>query len=424
MHSIRRHLALLAILVTLTGTWSSPAAANEPEPELAWIATTPATSVPSPPRRSAEQLLTPPRPRTGGETAMQRAELAEDLKTECRSQPQATTPSGWVKDRFQQCFLGTREIGLYSMQDGTRLAKIDIEYSLLAFSYDGERRVDYVFSFDNFDTEGGVPLPTTTLTVSFAGCGTLVNCSTLVPARTELVPAWKVATDRTVQFTARTPQDTGDGLYKISRSLFTMDINVATAAPNVHPWSEVGMAASRVRFDSAGAALGGKWHGAVFSDFVPTAVFDRRAGSDHVEEATHIDHALHMPSLTFPSFAGKSVPGEGSRPLHRLMNATKQNANNAASKAICISIWGTDYTKNNRECDEFPFKTSYEGSSTSTNGNAATWHGSARPISSAHNSNGGNHLKLFFGLNRVLDENMGTSSEGTPSDPFLVTVVK
>ena len=43
----------------------------------------------------------------------------------------------------------------------------------------------------------------------------MVTCSPAAPGRAELAPAWKLAADRTIRFTATTPQDTGTGTYKI-----------------------------------------------------------------------------------------------------------------------------------------------------------------------------------------------------------------
>ncbi|MET7808886.1 hypothetical protein [Micromonospora chersina] len=356
---------------------------------------------------------------------------ADDLKTDCQQHSESRRPDGWARSRFEQCFIGSRTANLLSRQSGTVIATVEFTFSLLAFSVDGSRRVDYVFDFDSFDTKGGEPLPITTLTVDFAGCGALVTCSANPPMVSKLVPDWKLG-NRLYQFSINSPNDTGVGKFFIARSLIQMNMSIVTTAPDVAPWAEVAMTSSRARFDSARAALGGgKYHGAVFPDHIPTVEFDKRAGSTHQEEARHIDDALHAPWRTFPSFAGKSVPGEGSRPLHRLMNATLQNKNNSTSVGICNDVWGGSYSDGGRQCDEYPFKTTYEGSATSTGatkdnpdgGNGSLWHGSARPISGAHNSAGGSHLGVFFGQNRILDENMETASEGTPSDPFLVKVI-
>ena len=51
-----------------------------------------------------------------------------------------------------------------------------VSSSLLALAYDGQRRIDYVFTFDNFSLNLTYPADiyaTSTLTVSFGGCSAL-----------------------------------------------------------------------------------------------------------------------------------------------------------------------------------------------------------------------------------------------------------
>ncbi|KAB1107442.1 hypothetical protein F6X54_26745 [Micromonospora aurantiaca] len=410
---------------------SAQAANQEPiRPDKVWQA----TATPPPVTAPSEQGLRsvkPPAPRRITDSRAERLAAAEDLKTDCQEHDESRRPEGWARNRFEQCFLGKRKVHLLSRQSGVIVATIEFEYSLLAFAVDGSRKVNYVFDFDDFDTSGGEPLQITTLTVDFAGCGGVVACSPDPPLASKLVPDWQFG-NRHFEFSISSPNEAGDGTFLIARSLIQMNMSIVTVAPDVLPWREAVMTSSRVRFDSAKSALGaGKFYGAVFSDHVPTLEFDKRPGSAYLEEARHIDDALHSPWRTFPSFAGKSVPGEGARPLHRLMNATLKDKNNEVSVGICKDVWGAGYAAGGRECDEFPFKTTYEGSATSTGatqdnpngGNGSAWHGSARPISGAHNSAGGTHLLVFLGQNRVLDENVGTALEGTPSDPYLVKVL-
>jgi hypothetical protein len=113
------------------------------------------------------------------------------------------------------------------------------------------------------------------------------------------------------------------------------------------------------------------------------------------ESARHIDDALHHPERTFPSFVGKNIPGE-SVPLHRLTNTTQQAANNTAAVNTCISVWG-QYNGSLLNCDEYPFKTTYEG--------AAKGNGdySARLIDAADNQAAGTLLGVFYNANRILD---------------------
>jgi hypothetical protein len=422
-------LAILTLLSTGTPAVATPDTLSD---AAVWQVTSNIPSViPKPSVTPAP--ASPGRMRRSTDSAAVRTAAEEDLKTDCQNRQESRSVHGWARSRFEQCFIGSRTAHLISRQSGIVIATISFEYSLLAFAVDGSRRIDYVFDFDDFDTLGGQPLPVTTLTVNFTGCGGLVECSpSVLPTRSELVPDWKTG-NRLYQFSVTSPDDTGDGTFKIARSEVQMNMSIVTLAPDIVPWEERGMAASRARFDSARSALGqGKFHGAIFPDNIPTLQLNRGAGTDHFEEAVHVDDALHNTIRTFPSFFGKWPPGEGDRPLHRMMNGTLINKNHDASVSICEAVWGKSYTTGGKQCDEYPFKTTYEGSATSTGateanpngGNPFNWHGSARPIKGTDNGNGGNVLGLFYGQNRVLDENVGTPQQGTPSDPFRVIVLK
>jgi hypothetical protein len=164
---------------------------------------------------------------------------------------------------------------------------------------------------------------------------------------------------------------------------------------------------------------------------VPELAIDRSAASPYPSEAHHVDDALNHPNRTFPSVPLKSVPGQGARPLHRLMIDALQAANHSASVSVCIAVWGPKYTSNNRQCDEFPYQSTYEGSATSTGattanpagGKVSIWQGPTRPINGPDNTKAGTALGVFYGQNRVLDENIGTAQEGTSSDAFTVRLV-
>ncbi|MFF9405804.1 NucA/NucB deoxyribonuclease domain-containing protein [Streptomyces anandii] len=112
---------------------------------------------------------------------------------------------------------------------------------------------------------------------------------------------------------------------------------------------------------------------------------------------------MKRPERTFPSFAGKTVPGE-KEPLHRLIDKDKQKANRAKSIAQCKTVWG-DYSGTGLECDEYPFASTKEGSNKGDN------RYSVRLISGTDNRAGGNRLDEMYTLNRVLD-----------GDPFYVKI--
>ncbi len=170
--------------------------------------------------------------------------------------------------------------------------------------------------------------------------------------------------------------------------------------------------------------MAGKYVGTVFPEFTPTFDLVVIAAVDAtlplvIESARHIDDALHRPERTFPSFIGKTIPGEylpalgtSQRPLHRLIDSVANDSNRTAAGRICDDVWGSDGRSPNLNCDEYPFASTYEGAYTSTSSGTllAVWNGSARLINGDDNQTAGRYLNTrFYTVNRILD-----------SDPFFV----
>jgi len=97
-------------------------------------------------------------------------------------------------------------------------------------------------------------------------------------------------------------------------------------------------------------------------------LFKTRTGSfdctvrDSDWRAVHIRDAQIYPNRTFPSWPGKTVPGRagGNEPLHRMVDDALATANYNASVAYCKETWGPNYATGGKQCDEYPFKTTYE----------------------------------------------------------------
>jgi hypothetical protein len=191
------------------------------------------------------------------------------------------------------------------------------------------------------------------------------------------------------------------------------------------------MTTGQVRFDSAGARAG-MHNGTVFSDFTPTFDLLRLAREDnnhetmYKESIQHIDDALHNVARTFPSFIGKSPPGEykaslgaNQRPLHRLIDETLRGKNRDHAGKVCVDVWGEGASNPNLNCDEYPFASTIEGAYTGSSASTGdpegwrTWHGSARLIGEVDNQESGNlYLNIrFYQANRILD-----------GDPFFVAI--
>lgn len=190
--------------------------------------------------------------------------------------------------------------------------------------------------------------------------------------------------------------------------------DVATCVYN-HQWKVTGGGATTpwsngpdngVRFDSS-KSLGSKYYdaGVIFDRVTPSFHYDR-AQSDTAGVANHIYDALYKPQTTYPSKAGKVIPGDiwngNWRPLHRnwtnydaaAAEVTRKNRN--AKDAACR---GLSRPSDSYQCDEFPFASTKEGAGLG-DGNF-----SVRYVPGAENSKAGSELADWYGSDRILHNN-------------------
>ncbi|MEV3923458.1 NucA/NucB deoxyribonuclease domain-containing protein [Actinomadura coerulea] len=202
-----------------------------------------------------------------------------------------------------------------------------------------------------------------------------------------------------------------------------------------------------VRFDSAeylkaGASgenpsVGGE--GAVFYDIIPSLEYDYQDKTipnpadpskptyrGVHEVAAHIWQAFVSPDTTTPPDASKLIPGASNNlgdTLGRLYwDQGRRDANYNKSKYNCDKYFGTDPEK---ECDEFPFQSTYEGSA---------WHKynpsipdtqfSVKLISKHDNGEAGTRLSRWYSNDRILDWNWTVSDDlnGKLEDDFFVRI--
>ncbi|WP_327686229.1 NucA/NucB deoxyribonuclease domain-containing protein [Streptomyces sp. NBC_00467] len=79
-------------------------------------------------------------------------------------------------------------------------------------------------------------------------------------------------------------------------------------------------------------------------------------------EAAHIRQAFLVPQDTKPYMSAKKVPGQTAKdPLHRTVDSKRIDKNRAAAVKQCKRYWGPNYTNGDKECDEYPFASTYEG---------------------------------------------------------------
>ncbi|WBB52375.1 hypothetical protein [Verrucosispora sp. WMMD573] len=407
-----RRLASLVVAAVGVFATATPATAAVPRPEpTGWLVTESSGSTPTPDN-------TPPQT----STALPAALPQDDVKRICRSQhaAQASTQQGWMMDRFNRCHIGHRKVELRCRGCSTSIASVEFDYTLVGIAQNGTRQVDFYLSFDDWKALGGAERETTPMRVSLTGCGSLITCNPSGAEVSQPLGQWAAIPNMWVTMTS--PNNTGIGNDYRAQALVRLNMAITPVNPQIDPWIENGMTTADIRFDSAGAVVG-RHHGAVFSDVIPTydlaAIARADNGESRVEESIqHIDDALHHPVRTWPSFLGKSPPGEyrpeagaNQRPLHRLVDSQLQATNREWAGRVCRDVWGEGSATPNLNCDEYPMASTREGAYTGSGGADGnpdgwkTWHGSARLISEIDNQESGQrYLNIgFYQPQRIID---------------------
>ena len=365
----------------------------------------PSAAAPAAPVASAVPVASPSGTHVAATSAM-----VLDLKEDCETRDEATRDPGWFPDRYAHCRRGDGMIIVLNQQN-IPVGEIHFDIMILGFGNNGAREVNYLVYLDDWRKVGApdLSLDAAVVSVWFSCDVSLLPCADPSSgARTDTVLGW-----RAVDFfstTLTSPEVPGAG-EQIVRKRFALTIGFATPGqPYLSgPPQESGY--SNVRYDSASYV--GRARGAVFTDY--RLIFEVSLSIDNQDEsALHIRHAVDFPELTFPSWLGKSVPGEDDEPLTRMYNPADNDANRRKSEALCRELYGT-WDSSLVNCDEFPFASTYEGSKTGPERNGGYDRFSVRLIDAADNQYVGRQMLEveFYRVNRVLD-----------GDRFVVHVVR
>jgi len=133
--------------------------------------------------------------------------------------------------------------------------------------------------------------------------------------------------------------------------------------------------------------------GCVFHTVVPQLVFDGTPAATYPEAPLHIRDALYAPERTYPGLA-QPIPGRLDRnePLTRNYHG---NLSRTRVRSLCNTRW-PGYADEEKQCDEYPFRTTYQNANYS---DAI----SVRPINGSDNGSAGNRLVQFYNTHRLLD---------------------
>ncbi|MFF9870528.1 NucA/NucB deoxyribonuclease domain-containing protein [Streptomyces sp. NPDC013953] len=146
--------------------------------------------------------------------------------------------------------------------------------------------------------------------------------------------------------------------------------------------------------------------GSASFSYLATLTYSAKTGAPERGVALHIQKAFTSPKATKPPNGDKKVAGQSaSDPLHRLyLDEKRRKDNRARAVTNCRSHFGANYTDGGKECDEYPFATTYEGCAQSEyDPRAPKKNFSVMPVPAAQNGDAGTLLGQFYKKNRVID---------------------
>ncbi|WP_030432697.1 NucA/NucB deoxyribonuclease domain-containing protein [Allokutzneria albata] len=152
--------------------------------------------------------------------------------------------------------------------------------------------------------------------------------------------------------------------------------------------------------------------GCVFMDVAPRLGYSRSV-TEWSEFIKHIEDAQSGDiTRTVPGLPGTEIPGSraSTKQLTRLpctYDSARCNRNNYHAVKTCKATWGEDYATNAgypRECDEYPFKSTYEGADyNNSEGISSKWSYSARAMRNTHNNLAGRALGSWYREDHLID---------------------
>ncbi|MFF1497203.1 hypothetical protein [Streptomyces sp. NPDC058304] len=136
-----------------------------------------------------------------------------------------------------------------------------------------------------------------------------------VTTRSETIAQWTAKPFWQLNYTSPDTGKLDPANTQVVTGMITLDMRVSS--PTAVPWTDPVMAYSSVRFDYAGPTAG-KHKGTVFAEARVELVMSLKDPAVD-QSARHILDAQQLPERTFPSWAGKTVPGAESRERDRHM---------------------------------------------------------------------------------------------------------
>ncbi|MEU5347341.1 hypothetical protein AB0H18_42110 [Streptomyces sp. NPDC020766] len=429
----RRHLGLFAALISLALTWAmAPASAAESPGDLpeqgqligklvlpegpgneGWRQLTEKQAAASQdtPSRSLRDLAQGQRKATLEATEDEAPPSDVSTKAdydyyswdECRqNDPDQDETEFRHKNHFASCLVTRARYEFYQ-----RVGPFDIwvgEYTfritVLGRGERGVQRMRYDLDVDDWDSDG--------ITSSAAPLGITMSCINLPNAECDTVGGGRQGTISNWQFngfdyatfiTTRSPGG-GDFIhYDADRvNYHQMRLRVTSAT---FTWERD----YSFRCDAATYVSGG---GCIFHE-VPATMHYSLTGDGVDDVAAHIKKAQDDPENVYPGGIGTQIPGgrKSGKPLTRLypnMNddaLSYYNANNRIARATCQQ-YDPNYGTPGLQCDEYPFRSTWEGAYYTEDVPGSYWKYSAKMVNGDQNGKAGSDLGAWYTRDHIL----------------------
>lgn len=170
------------------------------------------------------------------------------------------------------------------------------------------------------------------------------------------------------------------------------------------------------RWDKASYLANSASGGAATFSYLGTLYYSKAEGSPERAVALHIEKGFKTPGLTQPPSATKDLPGQSAdEPLTRLYtDTTRRDRNRSIAVSNCVRYFGANYTDGGKQCDEYPFASTYQGcAGAEYDFYQIPNNYSVMALDGTENGNAGNLLGQFYSKYRLLDG---------PDDGFLVQI--
>jgi hypothetical protein len=306
------------------------------------------------------------------------------------------------KNHFAFCLVSRPSYQFYQKSGSSWILVGEYTFRLTLLGR-GERGVQRIrFDLDLDDWGGwGTRDPRAPLGISLSCINyPQAECDTVGGGRTSTIADWQYnGYDYASFITSRSPGG-GDYIHydqdRVNYHEMRIQLTSATGSTSFN---------QSFRCDAAAYASGG---GCIFHEVEATLHYNLTGnGVDSV--AAHIKKAQEDPANVYPGGIGTEIPGgrASGKPLTRLypgMDANAQayyDANNRVAKATCQK-YDPNYGNSTMQCDEYPFRSTWEGAHFTETTPGAKWKYSARMVDGAENGLAGSALGVWYTQDHIL----------------------